>query len=92
MGPRSLRDQSAQVSSQTTDEATQLLGQTPFQTPDIRALSPNRGEVSAKKGSTRAGEGAILCPESLRDQSVQVRVQTAEATHFRPSTSARRQV
>ena len=30
----------------------------------------------------RAGERAIWCPVSLRDQSVQVSMQTAEATHL----------
>ena len=29
-----------------------------------------------------ASKGAILCPRSLRDQSAQVRVQTAEAKHL----------
>ena len=46
MGPRSLRDQYEQVSSliakgeKHIEEATQLLGQIPFQAPDIQALSP----------------------------------------------------
>jgi hypothetical protein len=30
----------------------------------------------------REGERAILCPVSLRDQSVQISMQTAEATHI----------
>jgi hypothetical protein len=30
----------------------------------------------------RTGEGAILCPRSLGDQSVQVNMQTAETTHL----------
>ena len=34
------------------------------------------------EGSFRAGEGAILCPVSLGDQSVQVSMQTAKATHL----------
>ena len=32
--------------------------------------------------TTRAGEKAILCPMSLRDQSMQVSLQTVEATHL----------
>jgi hypothetical protein len=44
--------------------------------------APARGEVSAREGSFRTGEGAILCPMSLRDQSVQVSMQTAEGTHL----------
>ena len=44
---------------------------------------PARGEVSDGRAVTaRAGEGAILFPWSLRDQSAQVRVGTAEATHL----------
>ena len=32
--------------------------------------------------TARAGEGAILCPRSLEEQSMQVSTQTAEATHL----------
>ena len=32
--------------------------------------------------TTRAGERAILCPVSLKDQSEQVSMKTAEATHL----------
>jgi hypothetical protein len=32
--------------------------------------------------TARAGKGAILCPRSLGDQSVQVSTQSAEATHL----------
>jgi chromosome segregation ATPase len=39
--------------------------------------------VSAQEALiTRAGKRAILCPVYLRDQSVQVSLQTAEATHL----------
>jgi hypothetical protein len=67
-----------QVRKQTT-EATQLLGQTLFQAPDIweeEKCLPGRALT------TRAGERTILCPMSLRDESVQVSMQTAEATHL----------
>jgi hypothetical protein len=63
---------------------------------------PAKGEVSAGGNggggalATRAGERAILCPLSNGDQSVQVSLQTAEATHhwdrpfFGPSFSVRK--
>jgi hypothetical protein len=62
---------------------TQLLGQTPFLIPDIRAPSPpeERGPLG-RALTTRAGEKAMFCPMSLKDQSVQVSVHTAEATHL----------
>jgi hypothetical protein len=70
--PGSLRDQSAQVRVQTA-EATQLLGQNPFQAPDIRAPSlPEERCLPGRALTARAGEEAILCPGSLRDQSMQV--------------------
>jgi hypothetical protein len=80
LGPRSLRDKSVHVSSQSerrvsklTAEATQLLGQTLFRAPDIQALSPPEERCLPGRALTaRAGERAILCPMSLEDQSVQV--------------------
>ena len=39
---------------------------------------PARREESSREGSFRAGEGAILGPGSLRDQSAQVSSQTAK--------------
>jgi hypothetical protein len=44
---------------------------------------PTRGEVSlpGRALTNRADERAILCPTPLRDQSVKVCMQTAEATH-----------
>jgi hypothetical protein len=64
-------------------EATQLLGQTSFQAPDIRAPSlPEERYLPGRALTTRAGERAILCPMSLGDQSVQVSMQTAETTHL----------
>jgi hypothetical protein len=80
--PLSLRNQSAQVRVWTA-EATQLLRQAPFWTPDI--LAPSLAEERWPPGralTSRAGERDILCPGSLRDQSVQVNVHTAEATHL----------
>jgi hypothetical protein len=66
-----------------TTEVTQLLGQTPFQSPDIRVYSlPEERCLPGRALTTRAGERTILCPVSIRDQSVQVSVQTAEATHL----------
>ena len=66
-----------------TTEATQLLGQTPFQAPDIQTPSPTEERcLPGRALTTRAGERAILCPVSLRDQSVQVSLQTAEATRL----------
>ena len=82
MCPGSLRDQSAQVRVQTA-EVTQLLGQTPFQAPDIPVPSqPEERWLTRRNLTAGAGEGAILCPGSLRDQSAQVRMQTAEATYI----------
>jgi hypothetical protein len=44
---------------------------------------PPEERWSSKRALTsRADEGAILCPGSLRDQSVQVSMQSAEATHL----------
>ena len=64
-------------------EGTQLLGQTLFKALDIQAPSlPEERCLSGRALTTRAGERAILCPMSLRDQSVQVSMQTAEATHL----------
>jgi hypothetical protein len=42
-----------------------------------------------RKGVGRAGEGAILCTGALRDQSVQVSTQTAEATQLMGQTPFR---
>ena len=62
-----------------TAEATQLLGQSPFWAPDIQVPSPSEEKWPPWRALTsRAGEGAILCPRSLRDQSAQVSSQTAE--------------
>jgi len=67
-----------------------------FWAPDIRAPSAPEDRCLPRRALTsRAGERAILCPMSLGDQSVQVRVQTAEATHLLGqalSSSAKRQV
>ena len=89
LGPQSLRDQSVQVSSQTVKgkqegcrSIKRLLGQTQFQAPDIR--EPSLAEERWLPGralNPRAGERAILCSTSLRDQAMQVSLQTAEATH-----------
>jgi hypothetical protein len=55
----------------------------PFQAPDIQALSQPEEKCPPERAlTTRAGEGAILCPASLRDHSVPVSMQTAEATHL----------
>ena len=44
---------------------------------------PTRGrEPPGRALTSRSGEGAILCPKCLRDQSVQVSAQTAEATYI----------
>jgi hypothetical protein len=60
-------------------EATQLLGQTLFQGPDIWAPSLLEESYLPRKALTaRAGEGAILGPRSLRDQSAQASSQTAK--------------
>jgi hypothetical protein len=81
--PGSLRDQSAHVRVQTTEGTTQLLGQTPFRDPDIWAPSPPEEKGPPGRALTAwAGEGAIWCPWSLGDQSVQVSAQTTEATHL----------
>jgi hypothetical protein len=62
-------------------EATQLLGQNPFQAPDILGTSPPEERCLRRRAlTTRAGEKAILCRLSLGDQSVQVSMQNAEAT------------
>jgi hypothetical protein len=71
--PRSLRDQSALLTAEPTQflgqaEATQLLGQTPFQAPDIWAPSPREGRCPPGRAlTTRASERSSLCPRSLRD-------------------------
>jgi hypothetical protein len=91
LGPRSLREKSAKVRVQTAEatqllgqaEATQLLGQNLFHAADIWA--PSLPEERCLPGTAlidRAVERAILCPVSLRDQSVQVSLQTAETTHL----------
>ena len=97
---QSLRDQSAQVRVQTTEatqlegqaEATQILRQTPLRAPDIWAPSPRERCLRGRALTAGAGEGDILCPGSLRDQSAQVssRIRglqkvserVAEATHL----------
>jgi hypothetical protein len=69
--------------SKQTAEATQLLGQTPFWASDIQALSlPKERCPAGRILTTRAGERATLCPTLLRDHSVQVSIQTAEATQL----------
>jgi hypothetical protein len=69
-----MREQSA--------KATQLLGQMLLWAPDIRASSlPEERCLPGRALTARAGDRAILCPGSLADQSVQVRMQTAEVTH-----------
>jgi hypothetical protein len=61
----------------------QILGQIPFWAPDIWApYQPEERWPPRRALTTRTGEGAILCPGSLRDQSAQVRMQTAEATYL----------
>jgi hypothetical protein len=52
----------------------------PFRAPDILAPSLREERCPRRALTARAGEGAILYPRSLREQSVQVRVRTAEAT------------
>jgi hypothetical protein len=65
--------------SKQTAEATQLLGQAPFQAPDIQAPSlPEERCLPGKALTARAGERAILCPGSLGDQTVQISLQTVE--------------
>jgi hypothetical protein len=49
-------------------EATQLLGQTPFQTPDIQAPSPPEERCLPLRALSEQ-ERAILGPGFLRDQS-----------------------
>jgi hypothetical protein len=54
-------------------EATQLLEQTPFWAPDIQALSlPKERWPPGRVLTVEAGERAILCPRSLKDQYMQV--------------------
>jgi hypothetical protein len=54
-----------------------------FQVPDIRAPSPPEEQCQPWSAlTTRAGERAIFFPVSLGDQSVQVSLQTAEATNL----------
>ena len=67
--------------SEQSAEAMQLLGQTPFQALDIWA--PSLSEERCLPGRALiawAREGVILCHKSLRDQSAQMRVLTAEVT------------
>ena len=69
--------------SKWTAEVTQLLVQNPFRAPDI--WTPFLLEERCPPGralTAGAGQGAILCLASLRDQSVQVRVLTVEATQL----------
>ena len=87
--PWFLRDHSAQVSSQTVEgeqadcRSNTASGTDPFSGSRQPGTFPTRGEVSAGRAlTTRAGERAIWCPVSLGDKSVQVSVQTAEATHL----------
>ena len=74
MGPRSLRDHSAQVSSVEGDQstvATQLLGQTPFPAQDKWALSRTEEWcLSWRPLTIRASERAILGDSFLGQQSV----------------------
>jgi hypothetical protein len=64
-------------------KATQLLGQTPFWAPDIQGhSSPEDSCLPGRTLTTRAGKRDILCPVSLRDQSVQVSMQTTETKHL----------
>ena len=66
-----------------TAEATLVLGKTPFWAPDIRAPSPPEERYLPGRALTaRAGEGAILYPSSLGDQSAPVSSQTEEATYL----------
>ena len=51
--------------SEQSAEATQLLGQTPFQAPDIRVPSLRKGCPPGSALTAVKGEGAILCPGSL---------------------------
>jgi hypothetical protein len=85
--PGPLGDESAQVRAQTAEatqllgqaEVTYLLGQTPFQAPDIQAPSPPQERYPHGRALTaRAGEGAILCPRSLGDHPVQVESEQAD--------------
>jgi hypothetical protein len=56
-------------------EVTQLLGQTPFQAPEIQIPSlPEERCLPGKVLTTKAGERAILCPVFFRDQSMQVSI------------------
>jgi hypothetical protein len=90
LGPGSLRDQSAQVSSWTVKgeqadcRSNTASGTDPVSDSRHPGTFPARGEVREPERAltTRAGERAILCPMSLGNQSVQVSMQTAEATHL----------
>jgi hypothetical protein len=76
----------------------QLLRQTLFRDPDIRALSLPEERCPPREGFARAPGEAILVPGTLQNYSAQVRVWITEANSFwdrpcfRPSSSARRQV
>ena len=88
MHPGYLRDQSAQVSTQTVKEeqvdcrSNTASGTDPVSGSRHPGTFSARGEVSSLEGSLGEGERAILGRMSLREQSVQVNVQTAEETHL----------
>ena len=66
-----------------TGRSNTASGTNPFPAPDIWAPSPPEEKWPPVRALTaRAGEEAILCPWSLRDQSVQVNTQAAEETHL----------
>ena len=68
--------------SKQTAEVTQLLGQTPLQAPDIWASSlPEERCLSRRARLEQVREpSCVPCPYG--DQSVEVSMQTAEATHL----------
>ena len=62
-----------------TGRSTQLLGQTPFWSPDIRVPSLlEESCLSGKSLTAWASEGTFLGPGSLGDQSAQIRFQIVE--------------
>jgi hypothetical protein len=64
-------------------EVTQLLGQAPILVSRHQGtIPPEERWPPGRALTSREGERATLCPLSHRDQSVQVSVQTAEATHL----------
>jgi hypothetical protein len=88
LSPRSLRDQSAQVTVQTAG-VTQLLGQTLFQDPGIWAPSPPEERCQLGRAlKARAEERAILCLGVCRLQRQDI---FWDRPCFRPLSSARRQ-